>query len=70
MTTIMAASQENWVVYTPNRTTPARFPKTMEIEEVRASLIATGDASVASASYTVEGDVVRFNRVQGGSKGL
>lgn len=61
----------NWTVYVPDRTAPINgFPKTMELEEVRASLVATGNTSVSSATYTVDGDVVRFNRVQGGSKGL
>lgn len=60
----------NWTVYVPDRTSSFSFPKSMEIEEIRASLVSTGTASVASATYTVEGDTVRFNRVQGGSKGL
>ncbi len=65
----MAAAE--WTVYVPDRTSPLRgFPKSMEIEEIRSSLIATGNAAVASATYTVDGDTVRFNRVQGGSKGL
>lgn len=66
--TSMATS--NWTVYVPDRTASLPFPKTMEIEEIRASLVSTGTASVASATYTVDGDVIRFNRVQGGSKGL
>ena len=57
----------NWTVYVPDRSQAyLGFPKSMEIEEVRASLVATGVASVSSATYTVDGDVVRFNRVQGG----
>lgn len=64
----------NWTVYVPDRSAPfTGFPKTMEVEEVRAALMTTGQASVGSATYTVEGadrDVIRFNRVQGGSKGL
>ena len=60
-----------WTVYVPDRATPyTGFPLTMDIEEVRASLVATGVASVSSASFTNEGSgIVRFNRVQGGSKG-
>lgn len=64
----MAANK--WTVYVPDRTSPLEFLKSMEIEEIRSSLVATGTASVASATYTVDGDIVRFNRVQGGSKGL
>lgn len=61
----------NWTVYVPDRTAPITgFPKSMDLEEVRASLVATGNASVSSATCTVDGDILRFNRVQGGSKGL
>lgn len=63
------ASTGNWSVRVPDRSTPYSFPKTMEIEEIRQSLITTGVASVSSATYTVDGDNVNFNRVQGGSKG-
>lgn len=62
-------AQETWSVYVPDRSQAYSFPKTMEIEEVRQSLVATGVASVSSATYTVSGNEVRFNRVQGGSKG-
>lgn len=64
----MAAN--TWTVYVPDRGTAYSFPKSMDVEEIRQSLITTGVASVASATVTLDGDVVRFNRVQGGSKGL
>lgn len=59
-----------WTVYVPDRSAPYEFLKSMEIEEIRSALVTTGNSSVSSATYTVDGDVVRFNRVQGGSKGL
>lgn len=65
----MAAN--TWTVYVPDRSSAYPFPKSMDVEEIRQSLVTTGVASVASANVTLEsGDVVRFSRVQGGSKGL
>jgi len=64
----MAAEQ--YTVYVPDREAPFYFPSTMTHEEVRMSLAGTGHTSVENAEMVVSGNVIRFRRVQGGTKGV
>ena len=67
----MASS--NYIAYIPDRSEPfTGFPRSMSVEEVRASLVATGHTALENAGVEVsaDGGTLRFKRVTGGTKGL
>jgi len=67
------AVPNNYVVYVPDRSEPfTGFPRSMAVEEVRASLVATGHTALENADVNVSNDgaTLRFKRVTGGTKGL
>lgn len=59
-------------VYVPDRRDPFQMPASLTNEEIRQSLVATGYTAVENAELVEEagGSIVRFRRVQGGTKGL
>lgn len=65
----MASGQK--AVYVPDRSTPFYFPDSMTNEEIRGSLVATGQTGIGTAQIVEEagGATIRFQRVTGGSKG-
>lgn len=68
----MSMAASNYVVYIPDRSEPFNgFPRSMAVEEVRASLVATGHTALETAEVTVsaDGNTLRFKRVSGGTKG-
>lgn len=67
------ANVEYYTVYIPDQVAPfTRFPRSMAVEEVRASLEATGHSALANAdvNISVDGATLRFKRVSGGTKGI
>ena len=70
MSTSNASGQ--WSVTVPDSTRTFKFPKTMSVEEVRASLVNVVGAYIESASAVIspDGDSISFQRVTGGTKGL
>ncbi len=61
----------NYIVYVPDSTVPLTgFPKSMTVEEVRASLVATGRTALENAEVVQNGDQLTFRRTSGGTKGL
>ena len=66
------ATNNNYVVYIPDRSEAfTGFPRSMGVEEVRASLVATGHTALENADVNVsaDGGTLRFKRVAGGTKG-
>jgi hypothetical protein len=66
------ATVNNYVVYVPDESTPITgFPRSMGVEEVRASLVATGRTALENADVNISNDgaTLRFKRVSGGTKG-
>lgn len=62
-----------YTVYIPDRTAPfTGFPRSMAVEEVRASLVATGHTALENAdiALSADGSEIRFKRVTGGNKGI
>ncbi len=65
------AANEQYTIYVPDRTSPIRYPASLTVEEVRSALVGSGFTSVENAEVVMEaGNVLRFRRVQGGTKGL
>lgn len=67
----MASAQ--YTVYLPDSNAPKYFSKNLSPIEVRDALISSGvGTGLASATITLEqnGDVIRFSRPTGGTKGL
>lgn len=64
-------STGNKTVILPDGTTLNQFPDTFSAEQIRQALIATGNQSVANATYEVSADgrTVKFLAPQGGRKG-
>lgn len=63
----------NYTVYIPDRSSAfTGFPRSMSVEEVRASLVATGHTALENADIelSADGGTIRFKRVTGGTKGL
>lgn len=61
-----------YTVYIPDQTAPfTRFPRSMAVEEVRASLVATGHSALENADVNIsdDGATLKFKRVSGGTKG-
>ena len=66
------ANQDNYIVNIPDRSSPfTGFPRSMGVEEVRASLVATGHTALENAdvNVSVDGGTLTFRRVSGGTKG-
>lgn len=65
------AANEQYTIYVPDRSTPIRYPKSLTVEEVRSALVGSGFTACETARVVLEGDsVLRFERVQGGTKGI
>ena len=67
------ANTNNYCVYIPDRSDAfTGFPRSMAVEEVRASLVATGHTALENAEVAIsaDGGTLRFKRVSGGTKGL
>jgi len=67
------ATPNNYIVYVPDESAPINgFPRSMAVEEVRASLVATGRTALENADVNIstDGGTLRFKRVSGGTKGL
>lgn len=65
------ATVGNYTIYVPDRTDPVRLPVSLTIDEVRQSLVGMGYTSVETAELLIEsGNVLRFRRPVGGTKGL
>ena len=66
------AVSNNYIVYVPDEVNPITgFPRSMGVEEVRASLVATGRTALENADVNIsnDGTTLRFKRVSGGTKG-
>ena len=66
------ATQQFYTVYLPDEGSPITgFPRSMGVEEVRASLVATGRTALENADVNISNDgaTLRFKRVSGGTKG-
>ena len=66
-------ASQNYTVYVPDRVDAiSGFPRSMTVEEVRASLVATGHTALETAdiNLSADGGTIRFKRVSGGNKGL
>ena len=63
------AATGDYIVSIPDSTRTYRFPKSMSHEEIRASLVTTGNTVVSGASINVDGDNLTFQRPTGGRKG-
>ena len=66
------ANGSNYTVYIPDRSAAfTGFPRSMAVEEVRASLVATGHSALENANAVVspDGATITFQRVSGGTKG-
>ena len=69
----MANGSGNYTVYVPDRSEAfTGFPRTMTVEEVRSSLVATGHTALENADIglSADGGTIRFKRVTGGNKGV
>jgi len=67
------ATVQYYTVYVPDESAPITgFPRSMAVEEVRASLVATGRTALENADVNIstDGATLRFKRVSGGTKGL
>jgi len=62
---------EQITVYVPDRSEPFQFPASMTVQEIQASLVATGHTALENADVNVsaDGKTVRFRRIVGGTKG-
>lgn len=64
-------ANSSWTAYVPDQSRSfGPFPGSLTPEEVRQALVATGHTSVQGAEMVIDGSVIKFRRVQGGSKGL
>ena len=65
------ANGNTYTVYVPDRSAPFAFPRSMAVEEVRASLVTTGYTALENADVNVsaDGGTITFRRVTGGNKG-